>query len=99
MPRWAIAIALLTAVVGSSASAKSARVQYPDDVNAFINRTGECGSLQTGDPTRRSWACDRLKADKASLLARYQGQPNIVEALNGHWIKVVQRLPARTRDR
>ena len=90
------ALLLGSAMVLTSGMAVRASPDLPNDVGSFLQRTWQCHGLDASyRRARQDLGCDRLKADKERLEARYRDQPRVLANLNGHWVKVVTRLPAR----
>lgn len=95
MPARLGAVLCVASLSAMSAFATPKYPIYPKDVDTFIERVGLCeeASSQHLVLPEKFWACDKLAADRAALLARYHGQPEIITALNGQWHQVVARVP------
>jgi hypothetical protein len=90
-PAIALAMLMLTPTAGAAGTTQ----QYPPDVRSFIDRVSWCAKLSQRDAqARRRRGCDTLRSDRARLVRRYRGHPELIQALNGRWVLVVQRLPA-----
>ena len=72
----------------------TADAHIPPPIVAYLNRAWQCAGTPPAYVRYRKHhlACDRLAADKARLETRYRNQPKALAELNGHWVKVVQRL-------
>jgi hypothetical protein len=85
--------AIAFCIVGLQRPAHSETVNYPSDVDAFIHRAARCSTATAAKQAPTPPAhCETLAADKIVLTKRYRGNKAILDALNGHWIIVVQRL-------
>jgi hypothetical protein len=74
----------------------SAEARIPRPIAAYLDRIWQCaGTPPAYVSYRKHLACDRLSADKARLEVRYRNQPKALAELNGHWVKVVKRIPVR----
>jgi len=85
---------LIIALVAVLALPANAQLAVPSPIAAYLQRSVQCeGTPLSYAHFRKRLACDRLPADKARLEVRYRNDPIALADLNGHWVKVVQRLP------
>lgn len=87
-------------VVGVAAAAAAPYPVYPPDVETFIERVARCTSTQKEHLVlpEKYWACDKLETDKKPLLVRYRDRPELIKALNGHWVIEVKRIPTHIEN-
>jgi hypothetical protein len=93
-----------TAWLAVCAAAPAEESSLPADVIGFVSRRGDCDewSQKAKDPTRaaqideimRALKCGDIKGDELALRNSYAADPNVIAALNGTWIKIVQRVQA-----
>jgi hypothetical protein len=90
--------------LGVCATAPAEESSLPADVIGFVSRRGACDewSQKAKDPTQaaqideitRALKCEDIKGDEVALRNSYAANPNVITALNGTWIKNVQRVQA-----
>jgi hypothetical protein len=71
---------LLMALIGATCLAASANADPRQDVGLFIGRSYVCSHRPSAE-AQKDAACGALDQDKAALMRRYQGQPDILRAI------------------
>jgi hypothetical protein len=102
-----VAIAILV-LIGMQSFAEAGQNKpspnLPPDVAGFIARRTSCldwiSKFQNGLDTAADFEktlsvlrCDAISADQLRLRQQYALQPEVIAALDHHWIKVVRRIP------
>jgi hypothetical protein len=105
--RITLAAMLVITVTASSRAEEpthATSANLPPDVITFIGRRADCEeyaaktdlSVDIRMQRERALNCDGIAADERVLRLKYATDSAATAALDGHWIKIVRRLPVPT---
>jgi hypothetical protein len=92
---------VLAAAIGCQAGLLSANAaDLPSDVMSLIGRRAGCEDMVKRGIESASGSealqCNVVAQDELSLREKYAGDPEVLRALDGTWVKVVRRVGTAT---